>query len=101
MRSLLVGWGLNIKTPVQYTDNTAALAAMNKGATWRSRHFAVISMRLGEEVQAKRVTMQWTSTHSMIADGFTKVLTGGESLKRFTESVGLTCGKGTLPKPRK
>jgi hypothetical protein len=61
------------------------------------RHVDIHQHWLRQEVQAKRVAIQWVSTNDMPADGLTKPLTR-QKHERFVRLLGLVDIKNELPK---
>lgn len=60
------------------------------------RHVDIHQHWLRQEVQAKRITIQWVSTNDMPADGFTKPLTR-QKHERFVRLLGLVDIKEVIP----
>lgn len=74
-----------------YCDNTATIGILTKEApklVTALKHVDIHQCWLRQEVQAGRIAVEWCSTDNMVADGFTKVLTG-QKFKHFVDLLGL------------
>jgi hypothetical protein len=80
--------GINIAPPIIYQDNQSTISIATKGLTNKvsTRHIDVRRMWIREVVDAKRVVLSFTPTEAMIADGFTKALSG-EKFKNFVQAL--------------
>ena len=79
-----------------HSDSTAAIAiATGTTSSWRTRHLRIRAAGLTEAIREKEVTLDHVSGKVLVADGFTKQLTG-PALGRFKEALGL---KGAEKEP--
>ena len=79
-----------------HSDSTAAIAiATGTTSSWRTRHLRIRAAGLTEAIREKEITLDHVSGKVLVADGFTKQLTG-PALGRFKEALGL---KGMEKRP--
>eukprot|EP00913_Durusdinium_trenchii_P004009 g3713.t1 len=79
-----------------HSDSTAAIAiATGTTSSWRTRHLRIRAAGLTEAIREKEITLDHVSGKVLVADGFTKQLTG-PALGRFKEALGL---KGAEKRP--
>jgi hypothetical protein len=80
--------GINIPPPIIYQDNQSTITVITKGLTSKSstRHIDVRRLWIREVIDAKSVVLSFMPTEAMIADGFTKALSG-EKFKNFVQSL--------------
>jgi hypothetical protein len=72
-----IQFDLEDEEPTIYCDNTQTIRLMMKETPKLQtalKHVDIHQCWLRQEVQAKRIKVQWIPTSEMVADGFTKVL---------------------------
>ena len=68
---------IDASKPTLWGDNKSAnLIAVNPVSSDRSKHIRVRHLRVREAVELDEITVDWTGTKFMLADGLTKVLPG-------------------------
>ena len=76
-----------------HSDSTAAIAiATGTTSSWRTRHLRIRAAGLTEAIKEKEITLDHVSGKILVADGFTKQLTG-PALGRFKRALGLSGGE--------
>ena len=80
--------GIDIEPPIIYQDNQSTISVITKGLTSKvsTRHIDVRRLWIREIVDANRVVLSYMPTEEMVADGFTKALSG-ERFKNFAKAL--------------
>ena len=83
MMNLLKEMGVDYSKPIIYVDNQAAInIARDRASSKRSKHIDVKYHHVRELFESELVDIQYVNTNEMLADCFTKILTGS----KFVES---------------
>jgi hypothetical protein len=82
-RNFLEGQGYKMKPALLHQDNKSSILLINRGrpASARTRHVAIRYFFVKDRIDSKEVDVQYLGTEDMVADIFTKPLSGELFLK--------------------
>ena len=77
IKQLCTDLSITVKRPTLWGDNKSAnLLAVNHISSDRSKHIRMRNLRVREYVEHDEMGVQWVGRKEMLADGFTKTLSG-------------------------